>query len=208
MGATIMDNTSAVMTKSIAAGIAIALGGYAYIHLEGGVIGALLFSIGLITVCIMNLNLYTGKICYILRDPKNPGLYIWILICNLVGVLMIAFIAPYGASKSAMKFVQQLSNNKLQRDMTGVFVSAFICNIFIYIAVNTWKNYKDIVGIAVIVLSVVGFITTGSEHCIADAFYFAVGGGPINKILLFMAVCIIGNTFGGIFAYLINREWG
>ena len=46
----------------------IAIGGTVFLSIENKVIGASLFSIGLFGVLIYNLNLYTGKIGYLITN--------------------------------------------------------------------------------------------------------------------------------------------
>jgi len=48
--------------KSILAGMAIALGCWMYLAAPNAVVGAFLFSCGLLTVRLYKLNLFTGKI--------------------------------------------------------------------------------------------------------------------------------------------------
>ena len=57
-----------ILFKSFLAGIMIAIGGTVFLSIENKVIGASLFSIGLFGVLIYNLNLYTGKIGYLITN--------------------------------------------------------------------------------------------------------------------------------------------
>ena len=49
--------------SGIMAGLAIALGGTVYLSVENQIVGALFFTVGLFTVCTMNFQLYTGRVC-------------------------------------------------------------------------------------------------------------------------------------------------
>lgn len=53
--------------KSILAGILIGLGVIINLQSENPIIGALLFSFGLLTIIRMQLNLYTGKIGFLTK---------------------------------------------------------------------------------------------------------------------------------------------
>ena len=198
--------------KSFAAGLAIALGGYIFISLGGGLPGAVLFSVGLFCVCVYSLNLYTGKICYLLDDLKhdNPAghpipWFLMVLVCNIIAAVLTGLVVSLTASGSALEFATSITSAKLDKSGLSVFLSAVFCDIFIYLAVNTWKTHKDAIGAIAIVFCVAGFILTGSEHCIADAFYFAAARCNFVECLPFMLLCIAGNSVGGVFARRVFR---
>ena len=96
--------------KSIGAGLAIALGGFIFVCMKGGLAGAILFSTGLLTVCIFGLNLYTGKICYFFdRGGAIPqdilpkvAWYLMVLIGNLIAAAGIGFAARLTISNHAI----------------------------------------------------------------------------------------------------------
>ena len=48
------------MKKSVLAGLLIAIAGYANLII-GGIPGACIFAFGLLSICAIGLNLYTGK---------------------------------------------------------------------------------------------------------------------------------------------------
>ena len=48
------------MKKSVLAGLLIAIAGYANL-IVGGIPGACIFAFGLLSICAMGLNLFTGK---------------------------------------------------------------------------------------------------------------------------------------------------
>lgn len=188
--------------QSFAAGLVIALGGYIFISLQGGFAGAVLFSIGLIIVCLYGLNLYTGKICYFFDNrAKFPALwYALILSGNILASVITGVIASYIASDKNKEYVQLIVADKLNKPYLSIVLSAVFCNIFIFLAVNTWQQHQNAIGMLVIILSVAGFILTESEHCIADCFYFTAAGASIIRCIPFMVFCILGNTIGGLFA--------
>ena len=70
--------------KAVYAGAMIAMGGACFVKV-GSVVGSLLFSVGLITVCVCNLNLFTGKILFI----NSPAALALIWFGNLVGAVLI-----------------------------------------------------------------------------------------------------------------------
>lgn len=52
------------ITNGIYAGMVIGLGGYIYLLSSDKIIGSFLFSLGLLSVLMFDLDLYTGKVCY------------------------------------------------------------------------------------------------------------------------------------------------
>lgn len=60
----------------------IAIGGIVYVAVDNKIIGSFWFSIGLLTICMYGLNLYTGKIGYILINKIN---YLFELLLSLLG---------------------------------------------------------------------------------------------------------------------------
>lgn len=50
------------LSRAVFAGIAIALGGWAFLSTSNSLIGAIIFACGLLTVRIYNLHLFTGKV--------------------------------------------------------------------------------------------------------------------------------------------------
>ena len=68
------------LIRGIFAGFMISIGGTAYLAVSNSVIGSFLFSIGLLMICIYGMNLYTGKIGYIVVSKLN---YIWELLFTI-----------------------------------------------------------------------------------------------------------------------------
>ena len=100
------------------AGLAIALGGPVYLSVENQIVGALFFTVGLFTVCTMNFQLYTGRVCYLFENDKNYALQLPLIwLGNLTGavltarLLMLTRIAPKLAGSAALLCETKLSDN-------------------------------------------------------------------------------------------------
>ena len=79
-----------LIKKSVAAAILISFG--VCINLTiGGIIGAILFSFGLLGVCALKLNLFTGKAGYIFDSKENKKEILPIIITNLSARLYTVF---------------------------------------------------------------------------------------------------------------------
>jgi formate/nitrite transporter FocA (FNT family) len=113
-----------VLVKSILAGMMIAMGTITYMN-ASPIVGAFMFSIGLISIFQFNLYLFTGLVPYI-NIKRDIPFVLMVLLGNIVGgCLMLLF-----PSEVAVTLVE----NKLNDSHLNMFISAMLCNIFIYIA--------------------------------------------------------------------------
>lgn len=191
----IIDNHIPCLIKSIGAGTMIGISGYTYLCCNNKYIGALLFCIGLITICTYNLNLYTGKVGYIIISHNKYDYLlklIMIIICNAIGCWLIS-IAPL--PDSILYSLQMSITNK---DIATSFPKSLLCGVLMFIAVDTYKQRNSIVGI---IFCVTAFIISGMEHSIANMYYFFLI--PSIKYLVLIFIYIVGNGIGSIIASLI-----
>ena len=192
---------------AVLAGVAIGLGGLVFLSVDNKVIGSLLFTIGLFTVCTMGLNLFTGKVCYTFQNDTayKIGLpVIWL--GNLVGTGLTAGcawmtrVAP-AVSEKAMALCQ----TKLNDSLGSLFFLGILCNIFIYIGVEGYKSNPHEFGkYLALVFGVMVFILCGTEHCVADMFYFWMAGAWSGQAVLRLLVITLGNAVGGVFFPLLR----
>ena len=84
--------------KSIVAGMAIALGCWMYLAASNPILGAFLFSCGLLTVRIYKLNLFTGKIQFMVTKQYPWYFYLIVILGNIAGVSLMALLAHNDAS--------------------------------------------------------------------------------------------------------------
>ena len=81
-----------VLALAVLAGMAIGIGGVLYLTLENKVVGALMFTVGLYAICAHGLNLFTGKVGYLVNKPVSyliTLLEIWVV--NLCDTYLAAF---------------------------------------------------------------------------------------------------------------------
>ena len=52
---------------------------------------------------------------------------------------------------------------------------------------------------------VVAFILCGFEHCVANMYFFTVGGAWSLRTLLYVLVMTLGNSVGGLFLPLLRK---
>ena len=96
------------LLKGIFAGIMIGIGGIVFLSLENKIVGALLFSIGLLTICMYGMNLYTGKIGYILI---NKPLYLIELFISLIGNFIGTYITSLAILNTRFASLSEISKN-------------------------------------------------------------------------------------------------
>lgn len=185
----------------------IAIGGTVFLSIENKVIGASLFSIGLFGVLIYNLNLYTGKIGYLITNfnLKYIKELIITLIGNFIGACSVGFILRYTRiydeiyEKSLI-----LANTKLNDNILSIFILSIFCGLLMYYAVNGFKKQTDFGKYLVVYLGVAVFILCGFEHCIANMYYFSVADIWSLKTLGYTGIMVLGNSLGSFIIPLCN----
>ncbi len=208
-----------VFISSILAGFCIGLGGTVFLRLKdaflgGNVIGAILFTVGLFCVCTRGYSLYTGKACYLFDNSiiKYLGYLLLVWVGNFVGCGICAGLenltvicGDNGINTVAAGLVQA----KLASSYLSLFVLGMFCNIFIFIAVNGYaKNPHELGKYLALFLGVTCFILCGSEHCVADMYYWCVSGivytQPVESLVA-LAVITLGNLAGGVLFPVLEK---
>lgn len=179
-----------LVSKSTLAGLLISLGATAFLTADNKTVGALLFSIGLTAVILLEANLYTGKIGYVNSKAKLISAAL-ILIQNLLVALVCGLI--FYSTKN--NICENLWLNKLTKSWYEFLFDSIGCGICIYLSVELYKKTSSIF---VIVLGVLVFILSGFEHCIADIFYLSASMSFNLKSILYILTAIIGNSIGSL----------
>ena len=179
-----------LVSKSTLAGLLISLGATAFLTVDNKIVGALLFSIGLTAVILLEANLYTGKIGYVNSKAKLISAAL-ILIQNLLVALVCGLI--FYSTKN--NICENLWLNKLTKSWYEFLFDSIGCGICIYLSVELYKKTSSIF---VIVLGVLVFILSGFEHCIADIFYLSASMSFDLKSILYILTAIIGNSIGSL----------
>lgn len=194
--------------KSVLAGIMIAIGGTIYLSIDNKVVGASLFGIGLFTIVVYGFNLYTGKIGYLVDNFnfKYIKMLVITLIGNFIGTFLVGYILKFTRIYSLIhNKAKSLVDIKLDDSLVSILILAFFCGILMYLAVNTYKESKDIGKYLGVFLGVIVFILCGFEHCIANMYYFSVANAWNVNALLYLLVMILGNSLGGMLIPLCNK---
>lgn len=196
------------LIKGIYAGLMIGVSGCVYLSVENHIIGAFLFSLGLLTICMYGMNLFTGKVGYILINKVNYLFeLLFTLIGNFIGTFTIGKVMLLTRFKDISKIAYSIGLNKLNDNLLSIFILSSLCGVLMYIAVNNHKKINGEIGKYIgIFLCVMVFILCGFEHSIANMFYFSIGSLWNFKALLYIFVMVLGNSFGSILiALFYNR---
>lgn len=197
-----------ILIKSILAGIMIGIGGTIYLSLDNKTVGSILFAIGLFIIVVYSFNLYTGKIGYLINNFNKKYIreLIITLIGNFIGTFFVGFVLRYTRIYTSISDkAKGLVDIKLNDTLISILILSFFCGILMYLAVNTYKEVKDIGKYLAVFLGVIVFILCGFEHCIANMYYFSVSSTWSLNTLLYLLVMILGNSLGGILIPLCNK---
>lgn len=189
-----------LLRSSIFAGIAIGTAGFGFLasgvqtEAYGSLVGAVLFSFGLLTVVGYKLKLYTGTAGFILKN--EAGSLFLILLGNIIGcflVSMLARITPLAVQDAAQNILElRLSTGALRCGLLGIGCG-FIMTTAVQFARQ--KQYLPLL------FGVPLFIVCGFTHCVADAFYYlcvpvAFWKANALHILAVYACIVLGNLIG------------
>ena len=189
-----------LLRSSIFAGIAIGTAGFGFLasgvqtEAYGSLVGAVLFSFGLLTVVGYKLKLYTGTAGFILKN--EVGSLFLILLGNIIGcflVSMLARITPLAVQDAAQNILElRLRTGALRCGLLGIGCG-FIMTTAVHFARQ--KQYLPLL------FGVPLFIVCGFTHCVADAFYYlcvpvAFWKANALHILAVYACIVLGNLVG------------
>ena len=189
-----MKNKCELIRKSIGAAILISLGDYALLKL-GNPIGPVIFALGLLGVCYMGQNLFTGKCGFLFQDKIN--------ILDLGIILVVNLMAGYfiGLIFSGID-IDVFKNATLKVQTWDVsfpfFIKSVLCGIIMYIAVYMYKKGTPLG----IIFGIPLFIFCGFQHCIANIITLGVAQTFDASIF----ICIVGNFIGSLLMWYISKD--
>jgi formate/nitrite transporter FocA (FNT family) len=195
--------------SALIAGFMIGLGCIIFLSIENKILGSLFFAVGLLTILLLKLNLFTGKAPYICQnDLKYCGFVGIVWIGNFIGAGFTAFIVRYTRlSEDLMTKCRLLVELKVTDSLTSLFILGILCGILMYVAVDTFNKHgqtKNFSSTILTLLCVCVFIISGYEHSVADMFYFMLVL-PIEHWWLQLLVITAGNLVGGNLFCFINN---
>ena len=200
-----MKENGRIFLKAAAAGITIGIGGAVYLTLENRVIGAVLFGVGLYTIVLNGLFLYTGKVGYLI-SAKDKKAYILQLIFtwlgNFAGTALAASAISSTRIRNLRRTAEVISKTKLADTPHSILILAVFCGILMYVAVDGFREKGNPL---ILFFCVTVFILCGFEHCIANMFYFSLAGAWSLRAVIYLLLMTLGNSVGGILLPLVKK---
>ena len=189
-----MKELKELVGKSAGAAILIALGNYALLKL-GNPIGPVIFAFGLLGVCYMKQNLFTGKCGFLFEDK--------IRVLDLLIILVVNLITGFAIGLLFSKMDPVVYQNAVEKVATwhiggSFFAKAVMCGIIMYIAVLMYRKNTPLG----IIYGIPLFIFCGFQHCIANV----VTLGAARTFDWSLLVCIAGNFIGSIVMWYISKD--
>lgn len=180
---------------AILAGIMIGFGGVIYLMCANKMVGALLFSFGLLTIVCQGYALYTGRVGYF-REYGWASILLTIA-GNFIGTWIVArgFALTRHTVDIAAVVVPKLEDSSL-----SIFLLSIGCGAMMYLAVDSYRKSKSWL---FVVMPIVIFILSGFEHSIANMFYLSLAGEWGVEALRITALALVGNAVG---SWMINAK--
>ena len=183
-----------IIRKGIGAAILIALGDFALLKL-GNPIGPIIFAFGLLGVCYMGQNLFTGKCGFLFQDKIKVSHLFIILAANLVAGYLIG--ACFSLIDEGVKSAAVAKVSTWTFDLP-MLIKSIMCGVIMYIAVLMYKKGTPLG----IIFGIPLFIFCGFQHCIANVITMGVALTFDWSLL----IAILGNFFGSIAMWYISKD--
>ena len=189
-----MNKKCELINKSISAAIMIALGNYALLKL-GSPIGPVIFAFGLLGVCYMGLNLFTGKCGFLFQDKIKIFDLIIILVFNLLAGYIIGLLFSVTDTDVFKNAVSKVATWDIS---ISFFIKSILCGVIMYIAVYMYKKGTPLG----IIFGIPLFIFCGFQHCIANIITLGVA----RTFDLSILICILGNFIGSLIMWFVSKD--
>ena len=183
-----------LINKSVGAAFLISLGNYALLKL-GNPIGPVIFAFGLLGVCYLGQNLFTGKCGFMISDKIKVKDILIILAGNMVAGYLLGLMYAQADSSLVPVAAEKVASWSLS---ISFFIRSFLCGAIMYLAVKMYKQGTPLG----IIFGVPLFIFCGFQHCVANIVTLGIAGTFDLSIFL----CIIGNFVGSIVTWWFTKE--
>ena len=185
--------------RAILAGFMIGAGGTLFLSVENRYMGSFLFGIGLFTILVFKLSLFTGKVGYAVQ--QKPAYLVDLAIIwagNLIGTVGVGLMMLQTRSAAALpEKAAAICNTKLDDGLVSIFVLSIFCGVMMFLAADNFKKAENAMQKNIgIFLPVMVFILCGFEHCVANMFYFTVAQAWSEKAVVYLLVMSLGNSVG------------
>ena len=197
--------------SGVSAGILVSIGGAVFLgcmgeHSYDRYVGAALFSVALLCICMKGYALFTGRVGFLPEKHGREELSVLFLalLGNWIGTLLCG-AAVRQAVPSSGAAAEAMCLGKLAQSGGQTFLRALFCGVLMYLAVSIYRDQKSLVGI---LFGIPVFILSGFEHSIADMFYFTAAGIVSWQAFAFIWIVILGNSVGGMLLPVLGMLGG
>ena len=180
--------------QGIAAGLLISCGVVVNSMADNRWLGAVFFTIGILTIIHKGLKLYTGKIGFYKDVPASELAVMFV--GNIIGILVPAYIVAF-SKPEVMETMQAVSDKKYANSYLYMLLFGILCGMMVFTAVYCKNQLITVLGIAT-------FIMCGFEHCIVDFAYLMLNISPANIVKFFCVV--LGNSIGAIVLHWLMED--
>ena len=183
-----------IARKSAAASLLIGLGNYVLLKV-GSPLGPFLFAFGLLGVCVLGANLFTGKCGFLFADKIKPLHLLTILLVNLLAGYLVGL--AFSACDAAV--VEAARAKVATWDISwSFFIRSILCGVIMYLAVAIYRKGSPLG----IIFGIPLFIFCGFQHCIANIITLGVAATWDWSVL----ICVLGNFAGSLMVWWLLRE--
>lgn len=199
-----------VFPIAVVAGVIVGIAGTIFLSQLGTdnkLLGAFLFSGGLLIVCVHSLNLFTGKVGYLVDNKPIFILDLIVMILgNVIGALIIVFVVRMANIEIVINTAGSVVAEKVSKEWHESLGLAILCGIMMYIAVEGYKRVpNDIAKVFLVIFSAMIFLMAGFEHSLANIYYFMLSGTFELKAFLYVLIMLLGNAIGAIGFNLLEK---
>jgi formate/nitrite transporter FocA (FNT family) len=187
---------------AVCAGMCIGVGGTVYLMCTSKLLGAVLFSVGLLTILVFGLKLFTGMTGYLFGERSKLKYLITLILVwsgNFTGTFLVGLaVRNTRIALTIIPTAQVLVATKLEDSWYSLMILGVFCGLLMYIGVDSFKKLQDnysTLRTLMPIICVATFIIAGFEHCIADMFYCAVAGLSLKSVIMILVVTV-GNILG------------
>ena len=149
--------------SAVLAGFTVGLAAFGYLCI-GGVVGAVVFAFGLLTVVAYKLSLFTGTAGFIKKN-EVPSLLL-ILLGNVIGCLIVSLMTRTSAN-DLQSAAQGIIQSRIDNGAIKSGILAIGCGFIMTTAVTFARKGN----LLPLLFGVPLFIFCGFPHCLVDAFY-------------------------------------
>ncbi|MBO4418231.1 MAG: formate/nitrite transporter family protein [Oscillospiraceae bacterium] len=183
-----------LLRKSVGAALLIALGDCVLLKL-GQPIGPFLFALGLVGVCYLGQNLFTGKCGFLISDRIPLPDLLLILAGNLAAGWVFGWLFSLADPSLIPAAQEKVASWECSLPF---FIKACLCGVVMYVAVLLYRKGTPLG----ILFGIPLFIFCGFQHCIANVITLGVAGSFDWSLL----IAVLGNFAGSLFTWWITRD--